>query len=123
MRRAWKPMTGLERGDVVLVWFPNSDLVTFKQRPALVVEANHLGTGLPQVLVSMITSNPARRGHPSRVFIPLDSPAAKAAGLRTDSIVMTDNLATILDKAVAGKLGHLNDLGRVDAALRKTLDL
>jgi hypothetical protein len=37
-------MTGLERGDVVLVWFPNSDLITFKQRPALVVEANHLFT-------------------------------------------------------------------------------
>ena len=116
-------MTRLERGDVVLVWFPNSDLVTFKQRPALVVEASHLGTGLPQVLVAMITSNPARRGHPSRVFIPLNSPDAKAAGLRTDSIVMTDNLATILDKAVAGKLGHLKDMNRVDAALRTTLGL
>ncbi len=116
-------MTGLDRGDVVLVWFPNSDLITFKQRPALVVEANNLGTGLPQVLVSMITSNLARRGHPSRVFIPLNSPEANAAGLRTDSIVMTDNLATILDKAVAAKLGHLNDMSRVDAALRTTLDL
>jgi mRNA interferase MazF len=116
-------MTALERGDVVLVWFPNSDLITFKQRPALVVQANELGTGLPQVLVSMITSNPGRRGHPSRVFVPLDSPEAKAAGLRTDSIVMTDNLATILDKAVAGKLGHLKDMSRVDAALRITLGL
>jgi len=116
-------MTGLERGDVVLVWFPNSDLITFKQRPALVVEANHLGTELPQVLVSMITSNPARRGHPSRVFIPLASPEARATGLRTDSIVMTDNLATILDKAIAGKLGHLKDMNRVDAALRTTLGL
>ncbi|HEV2436706.1 MAG TPA: type II toxin-antitoxin system PemK/MazF family toxin [Verrucomicrobiae bacterium] len=116
-------MTALERGDVVLVWFPNSDLITYKQRPALVVQANQLDTGLPQVLVSMITSNPARRGHPSRVFVPLDSPEAKTAGLRTDSIVMTDNLATILDKAVAGKLGHLKDMSRVNAALRITLGL
>jgi mRNA interferase MazF len=54
---------------VVLGWFPNSDLVTFKQRPALVVEADNLGTGMPQVLVAMITSNPARLGHASRVFI------------------------------------------------------
>ena len=109
-------MTGLERGDVVLVWFPNSGLVTFKQRPALVVEADNLGTELPQVLVSMITSNLARRGHASRVFIPLNSPEAKEAGLRTDSVVMADNLATILDKAIAKKLGRLNDMGRVDAA-------
>jgi mRNA interferase MazF len=116
-------MTGLERGDVVLVWFPNSDLVTFKQRPALVVEANSLATGLPQILLSMITSNPARRGHPSRVFISPASPEAKGSGLRTDSIVMTDNLATILEKAVAGKLGHLKDMSRVDAALRTTLGL
>ena len=116
-------MINLERGDVVLPWFPNSDLVTFKQRPALVVEADNLATGLPQVVVSMITSNLQRRGHPSRVFIPLNSPDAAAAGLRTDSIVMTDNLATILDKAVARKLGRLNDMDQVDAALRHTLGL
>jgi hypothetical protein len=32
-------MTGLKRSDIVLVLFPNSDLVTFKRRPALVVKA------------------------------------------------------------------------------------
>ncbi|MGB7769427.1 MAG: type II toxin-antitoxin system PemK/MazF family toxin [Verrucomicrobiia bacterium] len=116
-------MTNLNRGDVVLVWFPNSDLVTFKRRPALVVEADLLETGLPQVLVSMITSNLVRRGHPSRVFIPLNSSEAREAGLRTDSVVMTDNLATILDKAIAGKLGHLKNLAGVDTALRHTLGL
>jgi mRNA interferase MazF len=66
-------MTGLRRGDVVLVLFPNSDLVTFKQRPALIVQADNLDTGLPQVVIAMITSNLARRGHPSRAFIPLNS--------------------------------------------------
>ena len=44
-------MTGLKRGDVVLVLFPNSDLVTFKRRPALVVEADNLDTGLDFYLV------------------------------------------------------------------------
>lgn len=123
MRRGWRRMTGLRRGDVVLVLFPNSDLVTFKQRPALVVQADNLGTGLPQVVVAMITSNPARRGHPSRVFIPLNSPPAKGSGLLTDSVIMTDNLATALDKAIVRKLGQLTDLKPVDAALRATLCL
>lgn len=100
-------MTGLRRGDVVLVLFPNSDLVTFKRRPALVVQADNLSTGLPQIVIAMITSNVARLGHPSRVFIPLNSPAAKGAGLLTDSIIMTDNLATALDKAIVSKLGQL----------------
>jgi hypothetical protein len=36
---------------------------------------------------------------------------------------MTDNLATILDKAIAGKLGRLKNMAPVDAALRHTLGL
>jgi len=116
-------MTGLSRGDVVLVWFPNSDLVTFKRRSALVVEADNLNTGVLQVVVPMITNNLARHGHPSRVFIALNSPEARDAGLRTDSLVMTDNLATVLDKAIAVKLGSLKNMTSVNAALRHTLGL
>ena len=116
-------MTNLKRGDVVLVWFPNSDLQTFKRRPALVVQADDLQTGLPQVVVAMITSNFARRNHPSRVFIPLQSAAAHGTGLRTDSVIMTDNLATILHEAIAVKLGRLTDLTGIDRALRATLSL
>jgi len=40
-------MIDLKRGDVVLVWFPNSDLKTLKRRPALIVQADDLKTGLP----------------------------------------------------------------------------
>jgi mRNA interferase MazF len=116
-------MIDLKRGDVILVWFPNSDLKTFKRRPALVVQADELKTGLPQVVAAMITSNLARRGHPSRVFLPLQSAAAQSAGLRTDSVIMTDNLATILHQAVAQKLGRLANLDEVNPALRATLSL
>jgi mRNA-degrading endonuclease toxin of MazEF toxin-antitoxin module len=55
----------LSRGDVVLVLFPHSDLRTAKPRPALVVQANDLGTDLPQVIVAMITSKAFRANHPS----------------------------------------------------------
>jgi mRNA-degrading endonuclease toxin of MazEF toxin-antitoxin module len=57
------------RGDVVLVLFPDSNLRTSKRRPALVVQADRLGTDLPQTIVAMITSNMARAGHPSRVVV------------------------------------------------------
>ena len=116
-------MTNLKRGDVVLVWFPNSDLKSFKRRPALIIQADELNTGLPQVVTAMITSNLARRGHPSRVFLSLNSPAAQGTGLRTDSVIMADNLGTILDQAVAQKLGELADLTEVNGALRTTLSL
>src|SRR5687767_13265968 len=116
-------MTNLKRGDVVLVWFPNSDMVTFKKRPALVVQADNLATSLPQVVLAMITSNLARRGHACRVFIPLGSKQAVDAGLKTDSIIMTDNLATVLDRAIAEKLGRLHDMSAVGQALCVTLAL
>lgn len=45
-----------KRGDVVLVLFPNSDLCTAKRRPALVVQADNLATGLAQTILAMITS-------------------------------------------------------------------
>ena len=116
-------MTNLKRGDVVLVLFPNSDLQTFKRRPALVVQADNLDSQLPQVLLAMITSNLARRGHRSRVFVPLASAEAKQAGLRTDSVIMTDNLATTLHKAIESQIGTFSDMETVNAALRFTLAL
>lgn len=49
-----------KRGDVVLVLFPDSNLMTAKRRPALVVQADDLQTRLSQTIVVMITSNMAR---------------------------------------------------------------
>ena len=48
-----------KRGNVVLVLFPDSNLRTAKRRPALIVQAENLSTGLPQVIVAMITSKMA----------------------------------------------------------------
>ena len=67
--RRWGLTMPYKRGDVVLVLFPDSNLRTAKRRPALVVQADNLGTGLPQVIVAMITSNMVRAGYLSRVTI------------------------------------------------------
>lgn len=83
------------RGAVVLVLFPHADLRTAKPRPALVIQADNLETGLPQVIVAMITSKMWRASHPSRVKVALSGPDGRRSGLLTDSVVMTDNLATI----------------------------
>jgi len=111
------------RGDVVLVLFPNSDLRTAKRRPALVIQRDDLNNGLPQIIVAMISSNLARRGHASRIFVSRDSAEGKAAGLRLDSVIMTDNLATVFEMEMNSILGHLPNLKTVDAALKHTLAL
>jgi mRNA interferase MazF len=113
----------LSRGDVVLVFFPDSNLRTAKRRPALVVQADDLQTGLPQVIVSMITSNLDRAGHPSRLTVERASPRGREMGLRTDSVVMTDNLATVVHSEIDRVLGHLADMQPVDVALCRTLGL
>lgn len=111
-----------KRGDVVLVLFPHSDLRTAKPRPALIVQADNLQTGLPQVIVAMITSKLFRADHPSRVTVLRSTPEGQQSGLLTDSVVMTDNLATIAESAIDRVIGRLSMAG-VDAALRHTLNL
>jgi len=111
-----------KRGDVVLVPFPNSNLQSAKVRPALVIQADHLNTGLPQLVVSMISSNLARAGHPSRVLISPATPAGRQAGLLTASVVLTDNLATIAFNAILRVIGTL-PMASVDTALLHTLGL
>jgi|SRR4030066_852537 len=123
MLREWSFMTRYKKGTVVLVLFPNSDLVTAKRRPALVVQADELDTGLEQVLVAMITSNLSRDGHPSRVRINKDSVEGKSAGILTDSVVLTDNLATVRFIEIDRGLGVLPNMDAVESALKTTFGL
>jgi mRNA interferase MazF len=112
----------IKRGDVVLVVFPNSDLATAKTRPAIIVQADNLQTGLPQVVVAMITSRMIRSIHPSRVSVMLNTIAGKQSGLLTDSVIMTDNLTTITTSAIYNVIGSLRTT-EIDQALRHTLGI
>ena len=116
------PKQTYKRGDVVLVLFPNSNLYTAKTRPALVVQADSLQTGLAQVIVAMISTQLSRANHRSRVTILQLSPEGRQAGLLADSVVMTDNLATISETAIYRVIGSLPMAG-VEKALRHTLGL
>jgi mRNA interferase MazF len=71
----------------------------------------------------MITTNLSRAGHPSRVLVQLSSPVGVASGLLADSVIMTDNLATLLEKTIHSVIGKIPDMTDVDAALRHTLEL
>jgi mRNA interferase MazF len=112
-----------KRGSVVLVLFPDSNLRTAKRRPALIVQADNLNAGLPQTIIAMITSNMARAGHKSRITVLLNSPEGKQSGLLSDSVVMTDNLATVRETEIDRSIGSLPNMDAIDAALRHTLSL
>lgn len=111
-----------KRGDVVLVPFPNLNLQTAKVRPAVIVQADNLNTGLSQLVIAMVSSNLTRANHPSRVSISTSTLEGKQSGLLNDSVVMTDNLATVETAVILRTVGTL-PMAEVDAALRHTLGL
>lgn len=111
-----------ERGTIVLVPFPFTDLTAQKVRPALVVSR---GTRQSRdVIVAFISSvpTPARREH---VTVRDTDPGFSRTGLKGNSIIRCDKLATLDRRIVIGVLGRLSDsfLRRVDDALRCTLGL
>jgi mRNA interferase MazF len=87
-----------------------------------VIQANNLDTGLNQLIVAMISSRLFRANHPSRVLISIDEVEGRGSGLLSDSVVMTDNLATVFLQAIDRQIGVL-PMGTVDIALRYTLGL
>lgn len=122
MTTTMPPKPSFKRGDIVLVLFPNSNLSSAKTRPALIVQADNSQTELPQIVVAMVTSQMFRAGYPRRVTVLLNSSEGRQSGLLTDSVVMTDNLATIMLSAVYRAIGSL-PTPKVDAALKHTLGL
>jgi mRNA interferase MazF len=86
------------------------------------VQADNLQTGLQQIIVAMITSQMFGAGHPSRISILQNSFEGQQSGLLTDSVVMTDNLATIVISAVYRVIGSLPTT-KIDEALKHTLGL
>ncbi|MBF0628345.1 MAG: type II toxin-antitoxin system PemK/MazF family toxin [Magnetococcales bacterium] len=111
-----------KRGDVILVRFPNSNLTTYKKRPALIVQNDGLNTSLPQTIVAMITTNLSRTG-PTRVSIKKSDPIGQKMGLLSDSVVVTDNLATVSDREIDRAIGNCQAMQQINQALKNTLGI
>ena len=105
----------------MLVLFPDSNLRASKRHPALVVHADGLGLGLRQTIVAMITNSFDMAGYASRVLV--RPSAVRQSGLLMDSVIMAENLATVLDAGIDRVLGVLPDMTEVEASLRRALGL
>lgn len=122
MLRVWMATMNCKRGDVVLVRFPNSNLKTYKKRPALVIQSDNINTGLHQKIIALITSNHNRIGQ-TRVIVKKNSPLGKQMGILNDSVVVADNIATVFEREIDKVIGNCVIFVDVDQALRKVLDL
>lgn len=110
-------MMPFRRGDVVLVYFPNSDLRTVRKRPALIVQDDAVQLDHPQRVVACLTSRVHRVG-PTRLYVEQSSVAAGDMGLLTDSVIVVDNLVTLPDSAIDRSIGACPIMDEVDTRLR-----
>jgi len=116
----------IRRGDVVLVPFPYvTDFRKAKTRPAVVVQ-NDIGNRFGStVIVALVSSSVPARRYPMHYPIPYPSPVAKAAGLKTASLVKMETILTLPKRAILQRLGRLpgDAIREMNQALAFSLDL
>ncbi len=92
------------KGTVVLVPFPFTDLSGDKVRPAIIVSKANLAD---DVVVAFITSQNERKVQPTDVSIKTTDTDFNLTGLKTNSIIRVQKLATLNKQVVLGELGTL----------------
>lgn len=109
-----------QRGDLVLVPFPFSDLSTTKVRPAAVVSSPLYHSLEPDLLLAAITSKVAAATGPLDYLLT----DWQAAGLRYPS-ALKPILFTLDPARVLYRIGTLtdSDLAEIDERLRRALEL
>jgi mRNA interferase MazF len=130
MTRRWMsitPMIDLLRGDVVLVAFPfvTQSQTQRKRRPALVVQSDRYNRRRAAVIIAAITSTRAHEQLPCKVPVTKDSPEGGQAGLKLESVVDCQTLATLPRDEIVRRLGRLPPtlMRRIDHALEDALGL
>ena len=110
---------GFQRGDIVLVPFPFSDLSTTKVRPAVVVSGSLYHTTEPDLILAAITTKIGAAAGPLDYLLG----DWRAAGLRYPS-ALKPALFTLDPARVVHRIGALSplDLDQVGQRLRLALE-
>ncbi len=108
----------MSKGTIVLVPFPFTDLSGNKVRPCLILHEQKNGE---DCIVSFISSVKQKKGSVYNVKIK----ATSANGLKADSLIKTDKIATLQKKIMLGELGVIEPslMKIVDANLKRIFGL
>ena len=90
----------MRKGAIVLVPFPFTDLSGHKVRPALVLFASARGE---DCIVAFISSRSAKKKSQYEVLVHMLS----ENGLKVDSVVKVDKIATLQKRIVIGEIGSV----------------
>lgn len=90
------------KGKIVLVPFPFTDLTAAKLRPALVIHESD-----KDVIIAFISSKVPSGPSEVEVVITRERSGFGKTGLKTDSVIRLDKVATVLKELIVGELGEL----------------
>jgi mRNA interferase MazF len=92
------------KGKIVLVLFPFTDLTAAKLRPALVIYE-----GEKAVVMAFISSKIPSELSEVDILITKDHASFRKAGLKVDSVIKLDKIATVLKDLIVGELGEVDE--------------
>jgi len=92
------------KGKIVLVPFPFTDLTAAKLRPALVIYE-----GEKDVVMAFISSKIPSELSEVDILITKDHASFRKAGLKVDSVIKLDKIATVLKDLILGELGEVDE--------------
>ncbi len=92
------------RGKIVLVPFPFTDLTAAKLRPALVIYE-----GEKDAVVAFISSKIPSELSEVDILITRGHPGFRRTGLKAESVIRLDKIATVLKDLILGELGELDE--------------
>ena len=92
------------RGKIVLVPFPFTDLTAAKLRPALVIYE-----GEKDAVVAFISSKIPSELSEVDILTTRGYPGFRRTGLKAESVIRLDKIATVLKDLILGELGELDE--------------
>lgn len=105
------------KGDIVLVPFPNSDLSTWKRRPALILYEDLIGNETTTAYISSHVPIIPARGD---VLITRETQSFNESGLKWNSVIKLNKIATIKTHFIVGLLGTADET--LKAEVNRALD-
>ena len=94
----------VQKGNIVLVPFPFTDMTNTKIRPALVIYV-----GKRDATVAFISSKVPNFADETEVVVNAQSPSFEKTGLLTSSVIKLDKITTIDKSLIYGELGEIDD--------------
>ncbi len=106
----------MEKGDIVLVKFPFSDIFSKKLRPALIMAKE---SKFKDLILAFITTQFDQK-EKYDIILTADSKDFQKTGLKRESLLKLNKLTTLNKKTIVGKIGSLPKelMSQVDSNLR-----